>query len=138
MIIYIRLLYEVEKIKIIMQATVIMTRKSIDISKEKAKELVDIADQAFINFKGNSHHLEVAIGMLFMGRQIGWKPLLLMHDKKTVRRSEDILNVSFRELFDEKTINSDKSIAWTLVLKVTSFWKAVRGEIKGIRTNEFS
>ncbi len=48
------------------------------ITPEDAKRLVDIVDKAIYEFEGDVHHLEAAIGMLFLGRYVGWKPLLLM------------------------------------------------------------
>lgn len=118
-----------------MQSTPMKKRQPVPITQKEAYENIRLIDEAILNFTGNMHHLETAIGMFYVGRQIGWKPLLLIHDKKTIKRSEEILGVKFREIFDDHTINSDKSIAWNLVQTASSFWKAVSGEIKGIRTN---
>lgn len=111
-------------------------RSPIPVTKDESYNNVKLINEAILNFTGNMHHLETAIGMFYVGHQIGWKPLLLIHDKKTVKRSEEILGVNFRDIFEEHTVNSDKSVAWMLVQKASSFWKAVSGEIKGIRTNK--
>jgi len=119
-----------------MHSTAMTERKITLITEKKAKEISILTSEATLRFRGNIHHLEMAIGMLTIGRELGWKPLLLIHDKKTIRRSEEILGVNFRELFPEIGKNADKSVAWKLVQKASNFWKAVRGETKGIRTNQ--
>ncbi|RLL52179.1 hypothetical protein D8Y20_07815 [Mariprofundus sp. EBB-1] len=113
-----------------------MERTPTPVTAKEAKELIDLINEATLNFRGNLNHLHTAIGVLLVGRELGWKPLLLIHDKKTIRRCEEILGVEFRKVLPEVGNNADKSIAWKLAQKVTSFWKAVRGEIKGVRSPE--
>jgi hypothetical protein len=105
---------------------------------QEAAELVKIADLAIKEFEGSFDELEKAIGMLFCGRKVGWKVLLLIHDKKTIRKYEEILGINVRESFPEVGPWAHKSIAWQLVQKVTNFWKAVSGDIPGIRTPEMT
>ncbi len=62
--------------------------------------------------------------------------MVLVHDKKTIRKYEQILGISVRERFPEVGPWAHKSIAWNLVQKVSNFWKAVSGDISGIRTPE--
>ncbi len=99
------------------------------------KEYIQVIDKAFKDFSGDMSQLETAIGVLMIGRHLGWKPLLLIHDKKTLRRYEKILGVSFREIFPEVGPFAHKSIAWRLSQKVSNFWKAVSGDIPGIRNS---
>jgi len=98
------------------------------------KEYTQVIDKAFKDFSGDFSQLEAAIGSFMIGRHLGWKPLLLIHDKKTLRRYEKILGVSFRETFPEVGPFARKSRAWVLVQNVSNFWKAVSGDISGIRT----
>jgi hypothetical protein len=98
------------------------------------KECIQVADQALKDFSGDFSQLEAAIGAFMIARHLGWKPLLLIHDKKTLRRYEKILGISFREAFPEVGPLAHKSRAWVLVQKVSNFWKAVSGDIPGIRT----
>lgn len=104
----------------------------------KDKELVESCDDAVRKFKGNIMELERAIGSLFVGRQMGWKVLYLVHDRKTVRKYEEILGIDFREVLLEETEYSKKSMAWKLAQKVDNFWKAVKREIPGINTPEMT
>ena len=98
------------------------------------KEYTQVIDKAFKEFTGDFGQLEAAIGAFMIGKHLGWKPLLLIHDKKTLRRYEKILGVSFREIFLDVGPLAHKSRAWVLVQKVSNFWKAVSGDIPGIRT----
>jgi hypothetical protein len=95
-----------------------------------------LIDAAVMRFKGPTDPLRGAIGYFFIARQVGWKPALLMFSQKTVREYEEILQINSRDMFPEVGPMANKSIAWRLSLKVSNFWKAVKGEIKGIRTNE--
>ncbi|HEU5046443.1 MAG TPA: hypothetical protein VFT64_01220 [Rickettsiales bacterium] len=100
------------------------------------KELLKIIDAAAKDFSGICTEMETAIGALVFGRHVGWKPLLLMHDKKTLRKYEKILGIEFRDVLPEVGELSDKSVAWKLAQKASNFWKAVSGHIPGIRTNQ--
>ena len=98
------------------------------------KELVKILDDAVLRFKGNTQELRGAIGALVMGRHLGWKPLFVMINKNTVKKYESILDVDFREVLPETGPRSEKSVAWLAVQKVSNFWKAVKGEIPGVKS----
>ena len=103
----------------------------------KLKEFDQIFDEAVKNYSGHVQTLETAIGALIVGQHIGWKVLLLIHDKKTIRKYEKALGIKFRDYMDETGALSHKSIAWCAVQKVSNFWKAVSGEIPGIRSPDF-
>ena len=94
------------------------------------KDLIPHIDKVIKNFKGYAPTLEHAIGAYLVGRRVGWKVLYLMHDKKTIRKFEDILKVRFKDEFKEYGDLAHKSIAYNLAKNVSNFWKAVSGEIK--------
>jgi hypothetical protein len=100
------------------------------------KAAAEIADRAITRFRGDSRKLTNAIGLLFVGRRVGYRPLLLMTDKTTLRRYEDILGIKYQEVLPEVGPDPDKSMAWRAVANVSNFWKAVKGEIPGIRSTE--
>lgn len=102
------------------------------------KQLVKLIDKALADFRGNANEVKGAIGMLMMGRQYGWKVMLLIHDKKTIRKYEEILGIDIREVMPEVGPLAHKSIAWVAAQKISNFWKAVKGEIPGIRTPELT
>ena len=99
---------------------------------------LQIFDRAIKDFRGQLPTLEAAIGAYIVGQKIGWKPLLLVHDKKTLGKYEKILGVSFRDELPEVGELANKSIAWKAAQKISNYWKAVKGEIPGIRTPEMT
>ncbi|HVS25781.1 MAG TPA: hypothetical protein VHE58_00465 [Burkholderiales bacterium] len=96
-----------------------------------------LADKAIKDFHGQANELESAIGMLFVGRKMGWKIMLLVHDKRTIKKYEDILGgIDVRKEFPPLGPLHTKSLAWKLMKGVTNFWKAVTGAIPGKRSTE--
>ena len=88
------------------------------------------------NFRGDITNLEHAIGCFYVGRQLGWKVMLLIHDRKSIKKYEDLLALNFKEHMPEVGSLAHKSLAWQAVQKVSSFWKAVKGEIANVRTTQ--
>lgn len=99
------------------------------VTPEEAKRLVDLIDNAIYPFEGTFDHLEAAIGIYMVGRIVGWRPLLLIHNKRTIRRVEEILGIELRKALPEETRMSDKSVAYMAVQKLGKFWKAVSGDV---------
>ncbi len=96
----------------------------------KDKDLIKHFDVRIEKFEGQLPTLESAIGALVVGRRFGWKVLYLVHDKKTIRKYEDILSIRFRDMFDADEDLSKRSLAFRLQDKITNFWKAVSGEMR--------
>ncbi len=111
------------------------------------KELTDeqflaISHKALKEFKGDIREIERAIGVLFVGRATGWKPLYLMHDRKSMKKYEDHLGIKFQEVLEDEGPSARRSIAYHLLLKakehLTNFWAVVRGETEeDIRSPQF-
>ncbi len=95
-----------------------------------AHALVMRLDEISARFQGDFSELEAAIGMFMLGRLVGWKVLVLIHNKRTIRKYEEILGINVREDFPEEGPFADKSIALNVVKRLGSFWKAVSGELK--------
>jgi hypothetical protein len=105
------------------------------LSPEKAKELMDILDRAIDDYGGEKitdtgsiDELEQAIGMYVLGRHVGWKPLVLMHNKRTIRKYEEIVGTPIRDLFPEEGPAAMRSVGYRFATKLSNFWKAVSGE----------
>jgi hypothetical protein len=101
------------------------------------KDILPHIDEATRKFKGQITELEQAIGMWVVGRQFGWKVMYLVHDRKTIAKYEKLLGINFRNEVPDVGKFAHKSLAWTAVQKVSNFWKAVKGEIPGIRSPIF-
>ena len=101
-------------------------------------ELIKHLDETTFTYKGSLHDLEAAIGCYMAGRHFGWKPLLLIHDRQTIKKYERILKLNFKEELPDVGPYAHKSNAWRAVEKIKSFWKAVKGEIPGIKSKEIN
>ena len=93
-------------------------------------------DQAIKDFQGNTDALAGAIGYLMIGRKFGWRVMLFMHSPSTVRKYEKILGISSREVMPEIGPLAKKAVAWHALRKVSNFWKAVKGEVAGVKSKE--
>ena len=107
---------------------------------DELRDIKKMIDKATADFKGDITELEAAIGLLFVSEHMGWKPMLLVHDPRTVKKYEDHLrlgdrNFSYRTpgLLPEVGPKAMKLNAWRLVQKGLNFWRAVRGQEKGVR-----
>jgi len=98
------------------------------------EEMIKICLAAVKPYKGNVTELESAIGAFIVGKQVGWRILLLAHNRATLKKYQKILGVKFSEILPEVGELADKSIGWAAVKKIGNFWKAVKGEIAGIRS----
>lgn len=103
-------------------------KKLKPLSIEKLKQLQDIELNAMAKFSGQLDELESALGFLRMGLQFGWKPMAIIHSKKTFRKYEQILGIDAREFFPESTLTSERSVGYSLAVKLSKFWKIVNGE----------
>jgi len=94
------------------------------------KKLCQIEIDSIAKYQGQAKELESALGMLRLGDHLGWKPLLMIHDKKTIRKYEQILGIEIREFFDEEGPSAQRSIGYFIATKSKKYWKVIRGEIK--------
>ena len=101
------------------------------------EQIVALIDQAVGEFRGDLDELESAIGMLMIGRHYGWRVILLIHSPATVRKYLKILGLkNMREALPEVGALAHLSNAWRLLDDSRNFWKAVRGQLSGIRSNK--
>ncbi len=94
-----------------------------------------IIDKAIEDFHGGIGELESAIGVLTIGRHVGWRVLYIVHSKKTIKKYEEILGITFRAEFPEEGPDADRSIGYRIAKTFSNFWKVVSGEEKVDRTN---
>ncbi len=96
----------------------------------RAAQLIGITNDALSRFVGIADELEKAIGVLMLGDYVGWKVLVLVHNKRTIRKYEEILGINMREFFVEEGPIAIRSMGYRVALSVGSFWKAVSGDIQ--------
>lgn len=100
------------------------------LSIEELIKLQDIELEATARFNGMADELESALGFLKLGVQLGWKPMALIHSKRTFKKYEEILGIDARTFFPEDTPAASRSKGYTIAKTLTNFWKVVSGDIK--------
>jgi hypothetical protein len=104
--------------------------KLATLTDEQVLLLHKIEKEALARFSGSIEEYEAAVGMLHLGHHVGWKPLVLIHNKRTIRKYEEILDINIRDLFPEEGPSADRSMGYVIAKKLGNFWKAVSGELK--------
>lgn len=99
-------------------------------SLEQEAELSRIEREAIARFSGDLTELEAALGVLRIGHHFGWRVLVLIHNKRTIRKYEQILAINFREFFPAEGPSHERSIGYGIAKQIGNFWKAVSGAIK--------
>ena len=105
---------------------------------ERANELQCIEREAIANFQGQFDDLELALGVLRLGDYLGWKPLVLIHNKRTIRKIEEVLNIGLRDFFPPEGVMAERSVGYLFAKKINKFWKVVSGDIPGENRREIS
>jgi hypothetical protein len=97
--------------------------------EERALQLVQIINSAMDRFAGSAEELEKSVGMLMVGDYVGWKVLVIWHNKRTIRKYEEILGINIREFFPEEGSIAMRSVGYDIAMKLGSFWKVVSGDV---------
>jgi len=97
---------------------------------EREIELLRVEREAIVKFKGFLDDLENALGILRTGDYIGWRVLYMIHNKRTIKKYENILGIQLKEFFPEEGSQTHRSLGYELAMKIGNFWKAVSGDIK--------
>jgi len=102
--------------------------------KRSERQIIELFDRAIESYRGDSRELARLIGQYMIARRMGWKVFLLMTDKRTFKQMEEHLGIDPREEFPAEGDLARRSVAWKAVSAVSNFWKAVKGEIPGVRS----
>ena len=100
------------------------------LSPEQSDELNEIERGAVARFTGSISVLASALGYLRIGHQVGWRVLVLTHNKRTIRKYEEILGIKTKEFFPENAPGAERSIGLKMADALGNFWKAVSGDVK--------
>lgn len=102
----------------------------VTLSEKQSDELNNIEREAIAKFEGSISVLTSALGYLRIGHQVGWRVLVLTHNKRTIRNYEEILGIKTKEFFPENAPGAERSIGLKMADTLGNFWKAVSGDIK--------
>jgi hypothetical protein len=83
--------------------------------------------ESFRQYKGDLRVFASAVGAFYLGMMLGWRPLMIIHNPKTFKRYEKILNMSFRDVMPETTDLSDRNYGYRAVQNAGNYWDVVRG-----------
>ena len=108
------------------------------LTAEQKAELERIEHDAILKFRGSFDDLERAVGMLRLGHHLGWRPLVVIHSKRTVAKYEEILGVKIRDVFPAEGPSYTRSVGYTWAKSLENFWKAVSGETAVDGRKEFT
>lgn len=106
------------------------------ISKKRQGELEKVEREALANYYGSISELSKAIGMLHLGDHLGWRVLVLTHNKRTIRKYESILGIAIRDFFPEEGAAAYRSMGLNAAKALGNFWKVVSGETKVTNKSE--
>lgn len=98
------------------------------ISDEEWLKLKPKLHESVKKFRGNAEILENAWGALLVGIQMGWRVSFIMHNQGTIKKYEKLTGVKFRDVCKPETDLSKKSLGYSIAKKLSSIWKAFRGE----------
>ena len=98
------------------------------IGSTDAKSNYDRLDQIIKDFEGTFDDLEAALGFYLLGRHLGWRPLVVIHNKRTIRKYEQILKINIREEFEDEGPDAERSIGYSVAKRLSNFWKVVSGD----------
>ena len=95
------------------------------------EEIQQVIDATIKSYRGDISVLETAIGALYVGLKIGWKPLRLVHSHRTFASYQKVLGLDFHEVLPEVGPLADKSMAWRIAKHARNFWDVARGTLPG-------
>ncbi|MDB2409996.1 MAG: hypothetical protein P8J42_04665 [Pseudomonadales bacterium] len=100
------------------------------LSDDEKVAVFDKVGTVVAGFSGSLEELEKAIGMLMIGYHFGWKVLLLVHSKRTIKKYEKILDIDIKEFFPAEGRSAKRSMGLDLAKQIGNFWQVVSGDIK--------
>lgn len=90
--------------------------------KELAKEI----DRVIRDFHGQSNDLGNALGAFMLGKYYGWKPIMLMYSRASIRKYEKILGMNFKERLPEEGELVHKLKAYRFLRDTKAYWDTIR------------
>lgn len=89
-------------------------------------EILKKIDDASINFVGQLDDLQVAVGMLAVGRLYGWRVTRLISSKRHWTFACSLFG-DLKEILPERGVLAHKSVGLAIVDKAGDYWDVVSG-----------
>lgn len=81
--------------------------------------------RAWEKYEGSTEVIESAIGALIVGRLAGYDALRMVHSWKTLKNYEEKLGVSFKEILNATTPDTDRIGGIRRAKKFKALWRAL-------------
>lgn len=96
---------------------------------ERKLQVAQLLEGTLTTYHGEMELLEKAAGMLVLGDYLGWRVLVLVHSKSTLRRYEQVLGIRVREFFPEEGPLASHSAGYSRALELHKYWPVANGDI---------
>lgn len=94
------------------------------------EEFIEFTDRTIKEFRGDFNILYSALGVLLVGRYLGWKIIKLTVSPITYRKYKKVLGIDYKDELEPLGIYSHKSVGLKLANKIGNFWDIVQGRSK--------
>jgi hypothetical protein len=90
---------------------------------------IDLLCRAWEKFSGPTGEFESAVGAFVVGRLVGLDGLKVLHNWRTLRKYEDLLGISFKEVLPARTKDTRRINGIRYAERFDQFWKAIAGGV---------
>jgi len=92
------------------------------------EQIIKIINEKSADFHGQLDDLQVAVGMLAVGRLYGWRVTRLISSKRHWSVACKLFG-DLKELLPERGVLAHKSVGLAIVDKVGDYWGIIKGEV---------
>lgn len=92
------------------------------------EDLMKKIDDVCINYSGFAHDLYMIVGMVIVGRRLGWRVVRLTVSNALWTKGTNSFG-DLKLLMPERTEYTRKSIGLSMVDKLGSYWDVIRGTV---------
>lgn len=98
-------------------------------------ELSAKIEQVTKDYKGQLDHLQAAIGLMMIGRVMGWRVVRLVCSRSAWTDANNLFG-DVKTLLPAETEFSDKSMAYRVVKASGQYWEYVKGHVAALPLQE--
>lgn len=80
-------------------------------------------------YRGYAPTASDAVGALVLGQVYGWRGIMMLHSRSTVRKFEQVLGLSLRDCMPDRTQFSERILGVRIADEMGKFWAVVKGEV---------
>lgn len=92
-------------------------------------EQMEILDRSIAEYRGSVTRLESAIGALVVGQTYGLRVLQVGHDRRVLKKHEEILGLKLKDVCPTETALTARSRGVQFAEKCGRFWDVATGRV---------